>query len=510
MRVSVALFATVVSLSSSVLAAAPSSSPAGNLTVPATNKKDGDDKAAASAPSTTPKGSIEALLERYSARTRKAVPVNTVPEDLKGSDEDKDADEKKDDAKPKDKLARREGPKRLDAGKRWIWGTSIIQDGDPTSGLPPPGQNSNGLGSYGVNTPSFTLTPPTFPPLPTSDVNIKITKASSSVAGAATPSAIPCKKTVECSGIQRPANSHHYCNPKQKQCVYLCDSGYTLNPWTKQCQKNGKANNVPRYVKNVEPHSNLHKDLQAGGHSGHKRHDFSHDKQHRRWIWATGIIQDGDAGAPPPDRNANLLSSGGYDVNTPTARLTPPTFPPRQSPTIATPAPVQQQQKQQQQVAAPSSSSSSKKKSAPKPSATVDKNVTRSTNLSSDDTAAAAGEVIAAVFASASQAAQAANSPINAILAIPGPRTAAAQASMKPKMVKKRGGQQKLQTLYPTAMYASEDDQLDGEYKRTSAKETNSVDILSDENWEDFEAGEWDESEWDDIVIFDEDKKKLL
>ncbi|KAM0787934.1 hypothetical protein ACM66B_006139 [Microbotryomycetes sp. NB124-2] len=54
--------------------------------------------------------------------------------------------------------------------------------------------------------------------------------------------AIPCVKTSQCSSMKVPDNSHPYCNPSLKQCTYLCDSGYTLNPWSKTCQKNkGKS-----------------------------------------------------------------------------------------------------------------------------------------------------------------------------------------------------------------------------------------------------------------------------
>ncbi|KAK4052124.1 hypothetical protein OIV83_002418 [Microbotryomycetes sp. JL201] len=58
-----------------------------------------------------------------------------------------------------------------------------------------------------------------------------------------TKAARPCSKTSQCSGMNIPANAHTYCNPSTKQCIFLCDSGYTLNPWSKTCQKNkGKTN----------------------------------------------------------------------------------------------------------------------------------------------------------------------------------------------------------------------------------------------------------------------------
>ncbi|KAM0788680.1 hypothetical protein ACM66B_002777 [Microbotryomycetes sp. NB124-2] len=48
-----------------------------------------------------------------------------------------------------------------------------------------------------------------------------------------------CTKTSECSDLTLIPNSKPYCNPNTKQCQLNCLSGYTMNPWTKECQKNG-------------------------------------------------------------------------------------------------------------------------------------------------------------------------------------------------------------------------------------------------------------------------------
>ncbi|KAK4055771.1 hypothetical protein OIV83_000318 [Microbotryomycetes sp. JL201] len=48
-----------------------------------------------------------------------------------------------------------------------------------------------------------------------------------------------CTKTSECSDLTLIPNSKPYCNPSTKQCQLNCLSGYTMNPWTKECQKNG-------------------------------------------------------------------------------------------------------------------------------------------------------------------------------------------------------------------------------------------------------------------------------
>ncbi|GAA5872584.1 hypothetical protein JCM1840_004845 [Sporobolomyces johnsonii] len=55
--------------------------------------------------------------------------------------------------------------------KRWVWGTSIIQDGTPSSAAPAIGQNVNLLSSatYAVTTPAAsTMVAPSFPPLSSS------------------------------------------------------------------------------------------------------------------------------------------------------------------------------------------------------------------------------------------------------------------------------------------------------------------------------------------------------
>ncbi|KAM0789735.1 hypothetical protein ACM66B_006590 [Microbotryomycetes sp. NB124-2] len=487
MRITVALVATVVS----------------SVVVSAANNNNGTSHAESKAPAPKssasavkePKGSIEALLERYAARNKKAIPTNTVPEDLKQKEEDVDKEEggKEDDKPaPKDKHSRRNGPNRLDAEKRWVWGTSIIQDGDPTTGLPPPGVNSNGLGSYGVDTPTAMPTAPTFPPLPSSNVQIKVTVTSAKPASI-TPVATPCKKTSECATFERPANSHYYCDPKQKKCTYLCDSGYTLNPWTKQCQRNtGKANNIPRFVKDVEPNTELHKYLResepatAGAHK--QRGGHGHGGAHRRWIWGTRIFQDGDTGVPGPGTNANLLSTPAYDVNTPTVQLTAPTFPPLQ-PGAAVPTPAAQVPQQQQQVPPairPASSVSAPSGSKKVKASGVPKNSTE-----------AAGKVIAAVMASMSEAAKLAKASPVALPVAPVPVVAGTG-----KMVK-RGSDHKIKKIFPTAM--------NDHVEKRSAKETRSVDISEEvvddgaEDADEFDGGEYVET-WEDIVIL-EDKK---
>ncbi|KAK4053525.1 hypothetical protein OIV83_001693 [Microbotryomycetes sp. JL201] len=65
------------------------------------------------------------------------------------------------------------------------------------------------------------------------------TSSSSQPTGANSGASRPCTKTSQCAGIEMPANSHEYCDPSKKTCTWLCDSGYSLNPWTKLCTKNG-------------------------------------------------------------------------------------------------------------------------------------------------------------------------------------------------------------------------------------------------------------------------------
>ncbi|KAI5479215.1 GCN5-related N-acetyltransferase (GNAT) [Pseudohyphozyma bogoriensis] len=90
----------------------------------------------------TDAGSINALLERVSDRTHKSVPSNTIPDDLKRKDSAEQASADK------------------EHSKRWVWDSVIYNDGD--AGVPAPGVNTNKLGTYGVQTPSFA--PPAFVP----------------------------------------------------------------------------------------------------------------------------------------------------------------------------------------------------------------------------------------------------------------------------------------------------------------------------------------------------------
>ncbi|KAK4051341.1 hypothetical protein OIV83_002825 [Microbotryomycetes sp. JL201] len=47
-----------------------------------------------------------------------------------------------------------------------------------------------------------------------------------------------CTLTSQCSGQPKPPYSHAYCDPKTKSCTFRCNSGYTLNGYTKKCVKN--------------------------------------------------------------------------------------------------------------------------------------------------------------------------------------------------------------------------------------------------------------------------------
>ncbi|KAM0789286.1 hypothetical protein ACM66B_000126 [Microbotryomycetes sp. NB124-2] len=47
-----------------------------------------------------------------------------------------------------------------------------------------------------------------------------------------------CTLTSQCSGQPLPPFSHSYCDQKTKTCTFRCNSGYTLNGYTKKCVKN--------------------------------------------------------------------------------------------------------------------------------------------------------------------------------------------------------------------------------------------------------------------------------
>ncbi|KAM0788312.1 hypothetical protein ACM66B_001455 [Microbotryomycetes sp. NB124-2] len=38
-----------------------------------------------------------------------------------------------------------------------------------------------------------------------------------------------CKLTADCKGVTIPANSHNYCDPKNRVCIWKCDKGYTAS-----------------------------------------------------------------------------------------------------------------------------------------------------------------------------------------------------------------------------------------------------------------------------------------
>ncbi|KAK4058341.1 hypothetical protein OIO90_000499 [Microbotryomycetes sp. JL221] len=57
---------------------------------------------------------------------------------------------------------------------------------------------------------------------------ITITKTRThTLAPSATSTTRACKLTVDCKGLTIPANSHNYCDPKNKVCIWKCDKGYT-------------------------------------------------------------------------------------------------------------------------------------------------------------------------------------------------------------------------------------------------------------------------------------------
>lgn len=182
--------------------------------------------------------------------------------------------------------------------RRWVWATSIIQDG--ATGAPPPGQNANLLSSsaHPVTTPAAALTPPSFPPIAASSsstttppaASISVPAPAIAVAAASTTLAAPLAATT--------TSSPH----GLKQIFEEIESGFERLFHIHQSTTTA----APAQTTSAAPNA-------------------------KRWVWATSIIQDGDTSAPPAGSNYNLLS-GTTPANTPAATLVPPSFPPVRSP----------------------------------------------------------------------------------------------------------------------------------------------------------------------------------
>ncbi|BGP20313.1 hypothetical protein JCM10213_002058 [Rhodosporidiobolus nylandii] len=198
-----------------------------------------------------------------------------------------------------------------DPERRWVWGNSIIQDDTPAASAPPVGENVNQLSSsaYSVTTPAATLVAPSFPPVqsssqtpgpsPSSSSSVVLTSSSTSsvaVDAAVTPVSSSSTVTAAAAAQSTSAAHSHWWDPKQL--LEDIEEGFE-----KLFHHSSSATAVPVQTSGVE----------------------------KRWVWATGIIQDDTPAAEVPavGENANLLSSPTYAATTPAATLVAPSFPPK-------------------------------------------------------------------------------------------------------------------------------------------------------------------------------------
>ncbi|GAA5982749.1 hypothetical protein JCM11641_007776 [Rhodosporidiobolus odoratus] len=185
--------------------------------------------------------------------------------------------------------------------KRWVWGTSIIQDDTPAASAPAVGEKVNQLSSsaHSVTTPAATLVAPSFPPKssqtpgPSSPLIAAVVASSE----AADDAIITSSVTSTSAEATSTSSAHHWWNPKDL--LEDIEEGFE-----KLFHHSSSATSVPVATPTME----------------------------KRYVWATGIIQDDTPAesAPAVGSNANLLSSSA-PLNTPKATLEAPTFPPRSS-----------------------------------------------------------------------------------------------------------------------------------------------------------------------------------
>ncbi|GAA6054687.1 hypothetical protein JCM3770_006387 [Rhodotorula araucariae] len=200
--------------------------------------------------------------------------------------------------------------------KRWIWANSVIQDDTPTSEVPPIGQNADLLSDPVTRTtPAATLVRPTFPALsssssqtpPASQASAPESSPASSLAAPSTTvvpavagdvaAATPVVVVPTTPAPAPTSTAHHWWNPKDF--FHDVEAGFDkLFHIHHSSTSAATATAAP-----VVPASEMEK----------------------RWVWATGVIQDDTPNAPPIGSNVDLLNSA--PANTPAATLVAPSFP---------------------------------------------------------------------------------------------------------------------------------------------------------------------------------------
>lgn len=212
--------------------------------------------------------------------------------------------------------------------KRWIWANSVIQDDTPASEVPPVGENANLLSerepcstchaeldagslthvshaaASTISTPQATLVASTFP-IQASSSTENSTAVTSVVAAEA---AIASAEAATTSTSAAPAAA----------------STSPALPWWDPTEF---FHDVEAGFEKLFGLSDDDED--AASASATAAPTVSTAEVEKRWVWATGIIQDDTPNAPPVGQNVNLLGSASVNANTPSVTLVAPSFRPK-------------------------------------------------------------------------------------------------------------------------------------------------------------------------------------
>ncbi|GAA5932777.1 hypothetical protein JCM3775_002233 [Rhodotorula graminis] len=197
------------------------------------------------------------------------------------------------------------------AEKRWIWANSVIQDDTPASEVPPIGENVNQLSQPAVtiSTPDAVLGAPTFPAVASSTV-ADSPAAPTSVADAGAAVAAPEAATTSTSAPAPAPTSSALSWWDPTEFFHDVEAGF-------------------------EKLFGLDRDDQTSSSAATASPTVSTVDVEKRWVWATGIIQDDTPNAPPIGGNYNMFGSQVVPVNTPSLSLALPSFAPRPPPAHA-------------------------------------------------------------------------------------------------------------------------------------------------------------------------------
>ncbi|GAA5957496.1 hypothetical protein JCM8115_001338 [Rhodotorula mucilaginosa] len=194
------------------------------------------------------------------------------------------------------------GQPKADDHRRWIWATSVIQDG--ATDVPPPGSNANLLSNGApATTPAATLVSPTFPPEPA-------TTTSQSSDEQTQPTEVPTSAPVAVDATSPTSNESSTSTTSTAAAPESTPVAMLFDLFRK-------------IAAGFEELLQEHASSSAAAESSAAATPVD-----KRWIWATSVIQEGATGVPPPGENANLLTTPAIPVTTPPVKLVSPSFPP--------------------------------------------------------------------------------------------------------------------------------------------------------------------------------------